>query len=82
VRERRARVLPLPFVGASSQGAIVAAGAGAALAATARALGLPLDGAAAAKAVLAATPSANDETEANARRAFDATRDALAASVG
>lgn len=81
VRERRARVLPLAVGdGASGADALAAAAAGAALAAASRALRSPIDGAAAARLVVAGLPNAGGEASAEvARRAFEATRDVLSA---
>lgn len=79
LRERRARVLPLPFAGAPSHEATIAGAAGAALAVAARVLKLPLDGAAAAAVVAAATTHPTEASGPSARRTFEATRDALSA---
>lgn len=80
VRERRARVLPLPIgEGASSLAAVAA---GAALAAASRALSAPLDGGAAARVVTESVPGTDEASAARARRAFEATRDVLSAAAG
>ena len=82
VRERRARVLPLAFTGAASREAIIASAAGGTLAIAAHTLKLPLDAAAVVRVVAEAMPGApNGDAAASAGRAFDATRDALAASA-
>jgi hypothetical protein len=83
VRERRARVLPLAIgdSGANTS-ALAALAAGSALALASRALRSPLDGGAAARIVGESMPGADVTivTE-RARRAFEATRDALAAAA-
>ncbi|MBX3215947.1 MAG: hypothetical protein KF850_28160 [Labilithrix sp.] len=82
VRERRARVLPLAVGDAASgTSALAAAAAGAALAAASRALRSPLDGGTASRLVSESIPGADAEASGRqARRAFEATRDVLAAA--
>lgn len=78
VRERRARVLPLPTdVSTDANVALAVTGAGAALALAHRLLDVPLDGGAVGRVVCESCPSAADR-EATARRAqqvFEWTRD-------
>jgi hypothetical protein len=74
VREKRARVLPLALGEGATPQLVSAACAGAALAAASKAMKMPLDSGAVASLV-------GDELGHTARRAFEATREVLAASV-
>lgn len=80
VRERRARVLPLAL-GGGGDVAIAAVAAGAALAAAALALKTPIEGGAVARIVAESVPGSELDVDGQrARRAFEATRDVLAAA--
>ncbi len=82
VRERRARVLPLPLGdGQPSASALATTAAGAALAAASRALKAPLDGGAAARIVAESVPGTDEAGVERARRTFEATRDAISAAA-
>jgi pyruvate-ferredoxin/flavodoxin oxidoreductase len=74
VRERRARVLPLALGEGATPQLVSAACAGAALATASKAMKMPLDPGAVASVV-------GDELGDTARRAFEATRDVLAAGA-
>lgn len=79
VREKRARVLPIALGDGATPQLVSAACAGAALAAASKALKTPIDGGAAARVVAESGGSA--EAGETARRAFEATRDVLAATA-
>jgi pyruvate-ferredoxin/flavodoxin oxidoreductase len=82
VRERRARVLPLATGDAKATSALAAVAAGAALALASRALKAPLDGSAAARAVMEGMPGPDAEAAGQrGRSAFEATCDVLAAAA-
>ncbi|MBX3229342.1 MAG: hypothetical protein KIT84_18020 [Labilithrix sp.] len=82
VREKRARVLPIALGEAALSVTIAAACAGVALAAAARVLKTPLDGASVARIVGESLGGDGVESAADrARRAFEATRDVLAAGA-
>lgn len=77
VREKRARVLPIALGEGANLELVSAACAGAALAAASKALRTPLDGGAVARLVAESGDKAADQ----AKRAFEGTRDALAANA-
>jgi pyruvate-ferredoxin/flavodoxin oxidoreductase len=83
VRERRARVLPLPSgEGGLTAAAVAAVAAGSILALASRVLRSPLDGNAAARIVTESMPGSEAEASGqHARRAFEATRDVLSAAA-
>jgi len=82
VREKRARVLPIALGDAANAATIAAACAGAALAVASHVTRTPIDGPAAARVVGESLGSqSSDAAIDRARRAFEATRDALAATA-
>jgi pyruvate ferredoxin oxidoreductase alpha subunit len=82
VRERRARVLPLGLGdGGATAATLAALATGASLALASRVLRSPLDGAAVARIVSENMPGGDAAASERAKRAFEATREALLAAA-